>query len=54
MVLFTHLKGAAPILELPPQVNTKKASATSAELPPIQSKIMLTFWGIWRAPLLAL
>ncbi len=38
MAVFACSKGAALILELPPQGNTKKASAASTELPPVQSK----------------
>ncbi|KAK0487169.1 hypothetical protein IW261DRAFT_1414914 [Armillaria novae-zelandiae] len=51
MVLLTQSKGAAPVLDLPPRVNAKKATAASAELPSIHSKIYADLLGDLESPL---
>ncbi|KAK0224784.1 hypothetical protein EDD85DRAFT_959507 [Armillaria nabsnona] len=51
MAPFTRSKGVVPILELPPWGNTKKASAASAELPPVQSKNNADLLGDLESPL---
>ncbi|PBK85930.1 hypothetical protein ARMGADRAFT_1086972 [Armillaria gallica] len=51
MAPFTCSKGVTPQLELPPQGNTKKSPAISAELLPIQTKNNTDLLGDLESPL---